>query len=280
LAGADPGELSAARLMPVLNSRADLEAWSGAGPAAVHIDTGMSRLGLSADDIGALRLAADSAPAVDVRYVLTHLACADEPEHALNGAQLALFDESRSLWPGARTSVGNSAGVLLGGEYGSDLARPGIAIYGGNPFRVRASEVEPVVTVRARVLQIREIDAGSSVGYGASFVAEGRMRVATIALGYADGYPRSLGNCGVAVLAGRRVPVVGRVSMDLVCVDVTALDREAVAIGDWATMIGGDVSLDEVATLAGTISYELLTSLGRRHERIYLDEDSQQGGRV
>ena len=129
------------------------------------------------------------------------------------------------------------------------------------------------------VLQLRDVDAGASIGYGASFVAEGRMRIATIALGYADGYPRSLSNCGLATLAGRRVPVVGRVSMDLVCVDVTALDRDDVAVGDWATLIGDDVTLDELATLAGTISYELLTALGSRLERIYLDDDTKEGGR-
>ncbi len=136
-----------------------------------------------------------------------------------------------------------------------------------------------MVTVKARVLQLRDVDTGTSIGYGASFVAEGRMRIATIALGYADGYPRSLSNCGLAMIAGRRVPVVGRVSMDLVCVDVTALDRDEVAAGDWATLIGDDVTLDELATLAGTISYELLTSLGSRLQRIYLDGDTKQRGR-
>ena len=136
-----------------------------------------------------------------------------------------------------------------------------------------------MITVRARVLQLRDVDAGASIGYGASFVAADSMRVATIALGYADGYPRSLSNCGLATIAGRRVPVVGRVSMDLVCADVSALGRDDVAVGDWATMIGDDVTLDELATLAGTISYELLTSLGGRMERLYFDDDKAQGGR-
>jgi alanine racemase len=272
LAGAAPAELVAARLTPVLNTRADLEAWAGTGPAAVHIDSGMSRLGLSSHDVDALRLMADRAPAVDVRYVLTHLACGDEPDHPLNRVQLQAFNESRQLWPKARTSIGNSAGILLGGEYCSDLARPGIGIYGGNPFRVHASPVEPVVTVRARVLQLRDVAAGTSIGYGASFVAETGMRIATLAVGYADGYPRSLSNCGVAIVAGRRVPVVGRVSMDLICVDVTALGRDEVAIGDWATLVGEGIAIDELATLAGTISYEILTSLGSRPERVYLDD--------
>jgi alanine racemase len=279
LHGATADELVAARLMPVLNSLPELDAWADVGPAAVHIDSGMSRLGLSPSDVGTLRLAPDRLRTADIRYVLTHLACADEPDHALNQAQLDAFDDLRSLWPEAGTSIGNSAGVLLNGAYRSDLARPGIAIYGGNPFRVGATGIEPVVRVKARVLQLRDVDAGTSVGYGASFVAEGRMRIATLALGYADGYPRSLSNCGLATIAGRRVPVVGRVSMDLVCVDVTALGRDEVAVGDWATLIGDDVALDELATLAGTISYELLTALGTRLERIYLDGDTEQGGR-
>jgi alanine racemase len=275
VAGAAPRELAAARLIPVLNSLVDFEAWAGAGPAAVQIDTGMCRLGLEPRDIVALRQSG-GAPETDIRYVLTHLACADEPEHMMNPRQLDAFEEARTLWPKARTSIGNSAGTILGGDYRSDLARPGIAIYGGNPFRKLDPVSEPVVTVKARVLQIREVEAGATVGYGASFVAESRMRVATIAHGYADGYPRSLGNCGVIAVADRRVPVVGRVSMDLVCADVSALSPDDVAVGDWATMIGGEVPIDEVATYAGTISYELLTSLGSRLERVYLDERAER----
>ncbi|MDX1563496.1 MAG: alanine racemase C-terminal domain-containing protein, partial [Gammaproteobacteria bacterium] len=220
--------------------------------------------------IAQIKLEADRAPAVDVRYVLTHLACADEPAHSLNHQQLAAFTELRALWPDATTSIGNSAGIFLGREYCGGLARPGIALYGGNPFRREPSPIEQVVTVKAKILQLRELKAGEPVGYGASFVAEAPTRVAVVALGYADGYLRSLSNCGVAEIAGQRVPVVGRVSMDLVCLDVTALPRSAVAEGDWATMIGGLVGLDEVAALAGTIHYELLTSLGARLERVYV----------
>jgi len=272
LQGSAPEEFIAAGLQPVLNTRAELRQWGSAGPAAVHIDSGMSRLGLSADDVDSLRLEADRAPEVDVRYVLTHLACADEPGHALNRAQLRSFNDLRQLWPAAKTSIGNSAGVLLGEGFRSDLARPGIALYGGNPFRREISSIEPVVTVKARILQLRDIDAGSSIGYGASFVAKGKMRVATVGIGYADGYMRSLSNCGVVEVAGQRAPVVGRISMDLVCVDVTTLSRDAVSEGDWATMIGGSVSLEEVAALAGTIDYEILTTLGARLERIYLED--------
>lgn len=265
---------SDAGLIPVLNSRRELSQWGSAGPAAVHLDTGMSRLGLSADDVGALKLEADRAPRIDARYVMTHLACADEPGHALNAVQIESFNELRTLWPDARTSIGNSAGTFLGGDFKSDLARPGIALYGGNPFHREASPVESVVTVRARILQLRDISPGTSVGYGASFVAETGLRIATVALGYADGYLRSLGNCGIGEVSGRRVPVIGRVSMDFVCLDVSEIPREAVREGDWATLIGGSVTIDEVAALAGTISYELLTALGDRLERVYSPEAS------
>ena len=272
LAGSSPEEFIAAGLTPVLNTRAELRRWGSSGPAAVHIDTGMSRLGLAAADIDALRLEADRRAALDVRYVLTHLACADEPDHPLNQQQLAAFDVARQLWPTAKTSVGNSAGLLLGEGLKSDLARAGIALYGANPFRRTPNPVAPVVTVKGRIVQLRDIAAGASVGYGASFVADSGMRLAVVGVGYADGYLRSLSNCGIAEVAGQRVPVVGRVSMDLVCLDVTAIKRDAVAEGDWATLIGGSVTLEEVAALAGTINYEVLTALGDRLERRYIGD--------
>ena len=262
----------ASKLTPVLNSRADLRRWGSAGPAAVHVDTGMSRLGLSRSDIDALRLERDRMPAVDVRYVMTHFACADEPVHELNEAQADRFRDVCSLWPNAKTSAGNSAGMLLGDKFKSDLARPGIALYGANPFYRAPSPVEPVVQLKARILQLRDIGPGESVGYGATFVANEPVRVATLGIGYADGYLRSLSNCGIAEVAGQRAPVVGRISMDLTSVDVSAVPREAVAEGDWVTLIGGSVSLEEVAALAGTINYELLTALGSRLERVYKSE--------
>ena len=275
-AGGRREALIAAGLIPVLNTRAELAAWGRSGPAAVQIDTGMSRLGLAAADIDALRrqgrggAPGDDVANIDVRYVLTHFACADEPGHALNRQQVASFESLRLLWPKAQTSVGNSAAILSGAGFASDLARPGIALYGANPFVDRPSPVEPVVTVKSRILQLREIAAGTSVGYGASFVAAQPMRLAVVGIGYADGYQRSLGNRGVADVAGQRVPVVGRVSMDLICLDVTGI-AGSIAEGDWVTLIGGAVPLEEVAALAGTISYEILTSLGARLERRYVN---------
>ena len=271
LAGSSREAFLAAALTPVLNTRAELSAWGSAAPAAVHIDTGMNRLGLARADIEWLKRAQGEAPAIEVAWVLTHLACADMPDAAKNAEQLAEFDQLRSLWPAAKTSLGNSAGLLLGDGFRSDISRPGIALYGANPFVRAPSPVEPVVTVRGRILQIRAVEAGASIGYGATYTAGSAMRVAVVGIGYADGYHRSLSNCGIADVAGTRVPVVGRVSMDLVCLDVTAVPRERVTEGDWATMIGGAVSLEEVAALAGTINYELLTSLGRRLEHVYVN---------
>lgn len=272
LQGAANDEFVASGLLPILNTRAELRRWGGAGPAAVHVDTGMSRLGLTRDDVAALKLEADRAAVVDVRYVMTHLACADDPDHAQNRTQLEVFEELRSLWPAAATSIGNSAGLLLGERYQSDLARPGIALYGGNPFKREPGPMEPVVTLGARILQLKDIEPGTPIGYGASFVADAPMRVATVGVGYADGYLRSLSNCGIAEVAAHRVPVVGRVSMDLTCLDVSAVPRNDVAEGGWATLIGGRVPLEEVAALAGTINYELLTALGSRLERVYLED--------
>jgi len=271
LAGAEADELVVAGLTPVLNTRAEIARWRDAGPAAIQVDSGINRLGLTAVDIDALEAEPELIASLDIRYVLTHLACADEPEHALNPAQRERFEHLRRLWPEAKTSVANSAGILLGEAFVGDLARPGIGLYGGNPFSEGNSSFEPVVKVLARVLQIKDIEAGSTLGYGATFVADKPIRVATVALGYADGYPRSLGNCGVAEVAGSRVPVIGRVSMDLVCLDVSAVPDDAITEGDWATMIGGGVPLDELAAAAGTIGYELLTAIGSRVERIYVD---------
>jgi alanine racemase len=230
----------------------------------------MSRLGLSAADVDALK----GANAVDVRYVMTHFACAEEPAHPLNDRQLSAFAALRKHWPAARSSLGNSAALLSGKRFASDLARPGVMLYGANPFVGRPSPVEPVVTVRGRILQVREIEAGTSVGYDATFVAQRRTRLAVVGIGYADGYLRSLSNRGIGAIAGRRVPVAGRVSMDLTCLDISDLAASAVKAGDWATLIGGEVPLDEVAVLAATNAYELLTRLGPRLERRYRNADS------
>ena len=260
-------------IRPVLNTLEQVERWRGRGRALLHLDTGMNRLGLSTGDVNALVVRKDVLADLDVSFVMTHLACADEPEHPLNAEQLARFDRMRRQLPVARTSIGNSAGSLLGPAYCGDLVRPGIALYGGNPFSDRSNPMEPVVTLTAPVLQIREIGEPQTVGYGATYAASPPSRIAVVGIGYADGYPRNLGNNGTAAVHGRRAPVVGRVSMDLVSVDVGAVASETVSVGDSVELIGPTVGVDEVAAAAGTISYEILTGLGRRLVREYVETD-------
>jgi alanine racemase len=275
LNGAGPaiGACREARLIPVLNTLADVRAWAahGAGaPAALQLDTGITRAGLDARDVE--RLAADPAllAALRLELLLTHLACADDPPHPLNAAQVARFAALRARLPAVPTSIGNSAGTLLGPDYRGDVVRPGIALYGGRPFLTGKNPMRPVVRLEARVLQIRELSEDAWVGYGATWHARAPARIATLGAGYADGYPRALGGRGFAFAAGRRLPVVGRVSMDLTTVDVTELAPAALGPGDYVDLLGGGVPLDEAAALAGTISYELLTRLAPRLERRWL----------
>jgi alanine racemase len=258
---------------PVLNTLEQLERWRGKGRALLHVDTGMNRLGLRAADVAALAKRADAFDGIALDFVMTHLACADEPEHPLNAEQLARFEQLRALLPRARTSIGNSAGTLTDAARRGDLARPGIALYGGNPFSDRPNSMEAVVTLTAPIHQLHEVGEPATVGYGATYVANPPARIAVVGIGYADGYPRSLGNGGTAAVAGQRVPVVGRVSMDLIALDVAAVPRDAVRVGDAVELIGPTVGLDEVAATAGTISYEILTGLGRRLVREYVEND-------
>jgi alanine racemase len=269
-------ELMDARLIPVLNSLGDLDLWRAAGraagvrpPAVLHVDSGMSRLGLPDDEVD--RLAEDPAPLaeIDLAYLMTHLSSADDPEHPENAAQSARFDAALNRLPAAPVSFANSAGIFLGKSYHRDLARPGVALYGVNPTPGQANPMRRVITLKARVLQVRQIDAHRGVGYGATFRAQGPTRIATIAAGYADGLLRHLSNSGHVAVGGRRAPVVGRVSMDSITVDVTALGDAAPAAGDFVDVIGDGHDQDAVAAEAGTIGYEVLTSLGSRYHRVY-----------
>ena len=263
--------LAALNARPVLSTLEQVERWRGRGRALLHIDTGMNRLGLSSGDVTALAIRKDVLADLELDFVLTHLACADEPDHPFNAEQLARFNRLRQSLPDVPTSIGNSAGTLLDAAHRGDLARPGIALYGGNPFSDRPNPMESVVTLTAPILQLRDIGEPAPVGYGATYVAQSSARIAVVGIGYADGYPRSLGNCGTAAVHGRRVPVVGRVSMDLMTLDIGTLPRTAVRVGDPVELIGATVGLDEVAATAGTISYEILTGLGSRLVRDYVE---------
>lgn len=265
-------------LIPVLNSPDQVGLWAGFAhaqsrslPAALHLDTGMNRLGLDAK--AAQLLAADKRhlDGVDVALVMSHMACADEPEHHKNPQQLAAFRTmTADLMIPAPRSLAASSTIFLGDDYHFDLIRPGAALYGLNPVPGQPNPLRPVVRLSGRILQVRDVDTPQTVGYGATHRFASKGRVATVAFGYADGLFRSLGNRGFGMIGGVKVPVVGRVSMDLTTFDVSAVPADAVHPGAMIELIGPDHDADQLAQEAGTIGYEVLTALGRRYLRDYV----------
>ncbi|MBI4031015.1 MAG: alanine racemase [Proteobacteria bacterium] len=255
-------------ITPVLNTPDDIARWRAAAarhslrlPAILHFDTGMNRLGLiaSPDEI--------DAEGMDIKYVMSHFACADEKDSPMTAAQFEKFMKVASHFPGVKKSIAASSGIFRSADYRLDMARPGMALYGLNPAPEAANPMKPVVFLSARVLQVKKIRRGGTVGYGSSFRADKDITAAAVALGYADGFLRALGNRGALYCSGVACPVVGRVSMDIVTVDVTAaaLVRE----GDFLEVIGPHQGADDLAAAAGTIGYEILTSLGPRYRRVY-----------
>ncbi|MER8914558.1 alanine racemase [Mesorhizobium sp. M0761] len=272
--GSEP-EAVAADLVPVINSTGQLKAWSEAGQkagrklkAAIQVDSGMSRLGMAPAEVEAL--SADAFAGVDVVLVMSHLARADEPTNAANDAQLREFERLRKMLPRAPASLDNSSGIFLGPRYQYDLARPGAALYGINPTPDEANPMLPVVRLEAKIIQTRGIDKGAGVGYGHAFLASGPLRAATISLGYADGWHRRAASA--AWLDGVRLPFVGRVSMDSIILDISALPAGRLREGDLVELLGPSQSVDDAAGHAGTIGYEILTSLGPRFHRRYINE--------
>lgn len=265
-------------LRPVLNSLADVDRWSARArslgrqlPAALHVDTGMSRLGLPPTELADLAADPSRLRGLQITLILSHLACADTPTHPLNADQLALFRRGLAGLPPAPTSLANSGGVFLGPPFHGHLVRPGIALYGGAPSKdhVSPNPMQLVVRLDGRILQVREIDAGTTVGYGAVHKSAQRARIATVAVGYADGFLRSLSNRGTGYVGEQAVPLVGRVSMDLVTFNVTQVPEPLARPGGFIELIGPHHPIDAVADAAGTIAYEILTSLGRRYHRVY-----------
>lgn len=268
-------------LTPVLNSLAQIAAWSAAAQdmrtaldAVVHVDTGMNRLGLSRDELSTLAAESGNRLAgLNLVMVMSHLACADQRQNKQNQEQLFRFRQALAMLPPAPASLAASHGAMLGPEYHFDLVRPGVALYGANPqapegtATATANLMQTAAILTARVLQLRRIDSGESVGYGATFRAKRPTMLATIALGYADGYPRTLSNRGTVMIGGARVPVVGRVSMDLITLDVSDLPQPP-AIGAEVELLGEAITLGEVAQSAGTNEYEILTRL-RRVPKVY-----------
>jgi alanine racemase len=272
LNGALPGEevaLAQAGLIPVLNTVGQLERWLDRAPgaaAAVHVDTGLNRLGLAPDEAVAR---ADLIEALAPELILSHLACASDPEHPKNAMQRQLFVETAAQLPPAPLSLAASAGVLLGPDYHFDLVRPGIGLYGGGPFDQAHVPLAPVVRLRAPVLQVRQVGPGDTVGYGATWEADRRKSVAIVALGYADGFLRSGSSRGFGVVRGAVLPILGRVSMDLIALDATLAMGAGggLAEGDLIEFLGPAAPLDAQAQACGTIPYELLTGLSRRAAR-------------
>jgi alanine racemase len=270
LNGFPPDADGDAALIPVLKDLGDVAAWRGTERGAIlHLDTGMARLGLDAKEQAVLAQDRGLLQGIRLRHVMTHLACADEPDHPLNETQRARFaDAAARIAPGVPRSFANSSGIFLGEAFRSDLARPGCGLYGINPTPGRPNPLRQAVRVEAEVLQVREIAAGDTVGYGASWAAPGKRRIATVAAGYADGYLRSLSGRSFGHLHGRVAPLVGRVSMDLTTFDVT--DIPEARPGDRLLLIGGEGNTpDDVAARCGTIGYEILTALGARYARVY-----------
>ncbi|WP_299437334.1 alanine racemase [uncultured Rhodospira sp.] len=289
LSGPTPGTEAAftdAGLIPVLNSREQIDGWAAharahvpGAPAAIHVDTGMTRLGLTPAELEALRRDRRALEPFTPVLVMSHLACADMPGHPMNAQQLKAFAAVREAFPGVPGSLANSSGVFLGSDAHHDLARPGVALYGVNPTPGRPNPMAAVVRLQARILQVRHVDAPVAVGYGASHRSAAGSRIATAGVGYADGLPRACSGRITGYIGETPVPLVGRVSMDLVTFDVSAVpETRPVRPGDLIDLIGPHNPVDDLAARAGTIGYEILTALGFRYARRSLGGDAPGGG--
>lgn len=270
-------DYAAHRLIPVLNSPGEIEAWSAyAGqqnvpqPAILQLDTGMSRLGLTTAETANLSQNPERLTGIDLRYIMSHLACAGSRTHPMNDQQHCAFDAARAALPDAPASMANSSGIFLGPRFHHQMVRPGAAIYGLTPIANESNPLSQVVELSGKILQIRDIDTGQAVGYGATHCVTRQSRIATVAVGYGDGYFRTLGNRGCGYIGEYCVPIVGRVSMDLTTFDVTDVPEQACRPGTTITLINEKQTPDDVATAARTIGYEVLTNLGHRYFRTYL----------
>jgi alanine racemase len=270
-------------LIPVLNHLGQLNAWRAAAQrynrpldAVIHVDTGLNRLGFNPDEAQVLINERGRLRGLRLALIMSHLIASEEQSNPVNGEQLSRFRSFVKAMPGAPASLANSSGVFLGPDYHFDLLRPGAALYGINPLPDQSNPMLPVVTLNARILQVRKIDTFQTVGYGGAWRAARPSRVATIALGYADGYFRILINRTHVHLAGHRVPVIGRISMDLSTIDVTDVPEAQCQPGDEVEVLGAHMTPDDLAEQARTNAYEIMTSLGRRYARVYIDRPQEQ----
>ncbi|MEM7621565.1 MAG: alanine racemase [Pseudomonadota bacterium] len=268
-------------IRPVLNSIEQIHYWMQflqsrniqGYPASIHIDTGMNRLGLEKKDLIALE-DNNNLKKITPSLIMSHLACADDVDNPMNGVQLEKFQAVTSYFPDVEKSLANSAGLFLGQKYHFDLVRAGISLYGGNVQPHLQNKMSRVVKLESQIIQIRECPKGGTVGYGATQTLKRDSQLATLAIGYADGYFRALSarskkQGAYVVIHGQRFPIVGRISMDLITVDITDCHDQSISVGDFAQLIGPDISIDELAHWADTIGYEVLTDLGARHKLVY-----------
>ncbi len=273
-------DCAASNIIPVVNSVAQFYAWTDLAmqlgqklgqklPTVIQVDTGMSRLGLASEDAARVAKETDRLGAIDLRYVMSHLACAEQIHKPANDQQLAAFRRLKALFPQAGGSLANSSGIFLGADYHFDLVRPGAALYGLSPVEDGPNPMAAVVQLEVQVIQTRHIQAGQSVGYGYTATAPGPMRLATVSVGYADGWLRSLSSRGAAYYNDLRLPIVGRVSMDSMTIDIGALPED-MPDAFRVDLIGPYQTADDVARDSGTIGYEILTSLGQRYARRYV----------
>ena len=280
LDGLRPGAESLCRqqgIIPVIFTLKQLQAWvdvdAAPAPCAIKVDTGMTRLGFDVEQL--LQQRALLLRAQPTQFV-SHLACAEQAASAQNPRQLARFEALRAKlvgeFPDADFSLSNSSGIFLGGDFQFDCVRPGAALYGINPQPESSNPVESVVRLRLPVIQLRHAQAGEVVGYGGSYELQEGAQLAVVLGGYADGIKRVLGGRAEGVVRGQRVPVVGRISMDTTVFDVSSLAEPLVEGESYIELLGDDIGVDELAATAGTIAYEVLTSLGRRYQRRYINE--------
>jgi alanine racemase len=266
-------EYSGHDITPVLGSLPEIALWRAEAqrlarplPALLHFDTGISRLGIPPAEFNALRDDPALLDGIAVQFVMTHLVSAEIPDDPINQAQLARFATVRAAFPGVPASIANSSGMFLGPEFGLNLTRPGAALYGINPKPGSKNPMRPVVQLRARIMQVQNIEPGGTVGYNGIWTAQRPSRIAVLSVGYADGYLRSLSNTATAMFQGAKIPLVGRVSMDLTTFDITDTPAN---VGDTLDLISPTHDADALAKEAGTNGYEILTSLSRRYQRRY-----------